>query len=259
MVDYISRLKTKIQQSLFPYSRYCNLCENLVKRFNPLPQFYVAKGEVYGYPYSVYDAETLNVDEYSCPECGCTDRDRLYALYLEKNLRANQPIKLLDIAPSKALTVFIKRMSNIIYRSADLFMNDVDDKVDVMDMHIYDNESFDIFICSHILEHVVDDRKAMRELYRILKPDGFGIAMVPINLAVDEIDEDPTIADVNERWRRFGQDDHIRLYSKAGYMQRLRESGFRVEEVRCTYFRQQDFEKLGIHPRSVLYIVHKEK
>src|SRR6188508_1256097 len=124
------------------------------------------------------------------------------------------------------LTALIKNLAtalnqNITYRSADLFMQEVDDRVDIMDMTIYPDKHFDFFVCSHMLEHVVDDRKALRELYRILKWGGQGILVVPIVLSIDEIDQDPSVTDVAERWRRFGQDDHVRLYSKQGFLRRI--------------------------------------
>ena len=72
-------------------------------------------------------------------------------------------------------------------------MENVDDKVDITDMTIYPDNHFDFFICSHMLEHVFDDRKALRELYRILKWGGQGILVVPIVLSIDEIDEDPSV------------------------------------------------------------------
>ena len=105
-------------------------------------------------------------------------------------------------------------------------MAGVDDKVDISNMWLYDNNQFDFFICSHVLEHVPDDHKALSELHRILKPGGTGILMVPIILGLEEIDEDPFETDESERWRRFGQHDHVRVYSKEGFLKRARDAGF---------------------------------
>ena len=77
----------------------------------------------------------------------------------------------------------------------------------------YSEGQFDVFICSHVLEHIPDDRKAMQELYRILKPRGYGIAMVPINLKVEMTLEDPSLQ-IPSRWKYFAQDDHVRMYAK---------------------------------------------
>ncbi|MBK6634354.1 MAG: class I SAM-dependent methyltransferase [Chitinophagaceae bacterium] len=84
-------------------------------------------------------------------------------------------------------------------------MEGVDDKLDLQDLHLYKDHSFDVFVCSHILEHVDDDIKAMKELYRILKPGGWGIAMVPIIESVTETHEDPSIKEENLRLKYFGQ------------------------------------------------------
>ncbi|MCM3904874.1 MAG: class I SAM-dependent methyltransferase, partial [Pyrinomonadaceae bacterium] len=144
-----------------------------------------------------------------------------------------------------------------VYRTADLFREDVNDRVDIMDMWGYRDESVDFFICSHILEHVSDDRKALSELYRILKPNGQGILVVPIVLSLDEIDEDPSVTDVGERWRRFGQDDHVRMYSKEGFLSRTRQAGFNVRQLGREHFGKDTFKTYGITDQSVLYIVEK--
>jgi ubiquinone/menaquinone biosynthesis C-methylase UbiE len=136
-------------------------------------------------------------------------------------------------------------------------MKGVDDKIDLTNMDIYEDNSYDIFICSHVLEHVPDDRKAMSELHRVLKPGGWGIAMVPVLSSVKEIDEDPSIMEPSERWRRFGQDDHVRVYSKDGFKKRLKDSGFKVKEYSKNDFSDGDFENNGISARSILYIVYK--
>ena len=210
-----------------------------------------------GYPYGFDDAETLNYKEYNCPNCKSLDRDRLYALFLEKELGKDKNYDLLDFAPAPGLRKRLKEYPNVRYRCADLFKEDVDDKVDIMNMNIYPDNSFDVFICSHILEHVEDDKKAMRELYRVLRPGGFGIAMVPIVLHLQTMDEDISITDPLERWRRFGQDDHVRLYSRSEFIKRLSATGFHVQQVSSKDFDANDLALYGISPTSVLYIVRK--
>jgi predicted SAM-dependent methyltransferase len=143
------------------------------------------------------------------------------------------------------------------YVTADLFRQDVDDQVDIMDMNLYGDCSVDFFICSHVLEHVEDDRKAMRELYRVLKQGGQGILVVPIILTIDEIDEDPSVTDEAERWRRFGQFDHVRLYSKRGFLARVAEAGFTITELGLEHFGEETFREHAISNQSVLYIVKK--
>lgn len=81
--------------------------------------------------------------------------------------------------------------------------------------------------------------------------------MVPIVLKLDEIDEDPTITDEATRWRRFGQFDHVRLYSKTGFMQRIQEAGFALRTYGVEYFGEDIFRECGISLKSVLYIGYK--
>ena len=189
----------------------------------------------------------------------------MYALYLQEHLRKiNSPAEalIIDFAPSPALSTFIDRLTaalpqSFCYRTADLFMDDVDDPVDITDMPSYADDSVDFFICSHVLEHVVDDRKALAELFRILKNGCQGILVVPIVLTIDKIDEDPTVTDVAERWRRFGQWDHVRLYSKAGFVSRVQEAGFTVHQLGHERFGREAFRKHGITDQSILYVVEK--
>jgi len=197
--------------------------------------------------------------------CGSSDRDRLYALYIRdylKGVKGDKAVKIVDFAPSLPLSLFIKRLiersePEVIYLTADLCAEGVDDKIDITDMKLYGDNHFDFFICSHVLEHVEDDRKALHELHRILKAGGHGILMVPILLSTEEIEEDPAVVDVAERWRRFGQFDHVRLYSKSGFIQRVTESGFLVKQYGKEFFGEALFARTGISSQSILYVVQK--
>ena len=252
-----SRLYVRAKNLVSIQSRYCPVCgirSNL--KFLPLPSYYKEKLEKYKSNIYLENLETLNQAEYICSFCESTDRDRLIALFIMNYINEDSSCNLLDIAPATSLKSFLKKQSNINYRSADLNMDGVDDKIDLMDMYIYPDNSFDIIICSHVLEHVPDDKKAMKELYRILKPKGWGILMVPISLKLTSIDED-TQTSSSERWRRFGQDDHVRLYSKKGFIERLEFSGLKVKQFGIESFGRNIFKKCGINPKSVLYIVNK--
>ncbi len=135
-------------------------------------------------------------------------------------------------------------------------MKNADDKVDITDMPIYADASFDFFICSHVLEHVADDAKAISELFRISSPGAQGIVMTPV-APEGSFDEDPTVTDTNERWRRFAQGDHVRLYDRSTLCSRLRAGGFDVQLLDVETFGAEVFERHGIGHSSVLYIVSK--
>ncbi|MCH2375645.1 MAG: class I SAM-dependent methyltransferase [Planctomycetes bacterium] len=243
----------------------CPLCGHRVPRFLPLPDQALSLPKQHGWPYASTDAETFNATGYLCPFCNSADRHRLYALYVdrvlsERSLRSK--MRVVDFGPPKPFRRFMERRIrrlpySVDYRTADLRMDDVDDRVDITQMPIYDDDSCELFICSHILEHVCDDRKALAELHRILAPEGRGVVLVPIILTIDEIDEDPSETDTSERYRRFGQDDHVRLYSKKGFLDRLREAGFSVHELGVDHFGTTTFDEQGISRQSVLYVVEK--
>jgi len=205
-------------------------------------------------------AETLNLLQYACPWCRANDRTRLYALFLcdeAKRIGNNAKHRMLDIAPMPTLQKLIRSLGCFEYRSADFLRTDVDDRIDIMDMNAYADNAFDCFICSHVLEHVPDDRRAMRELFRILKPGGWGIAMVPIALGLPATIEDPNLSDPAERVRRFGQSDHLRLYARQDFVSRLTQAGFQVSGLEFSHFGGEVFAKYGISQSSVLYICRK--
>ena len=257
--------RLKVRAVSLKGQHYCPVCDHRVQHFEPLSAYFVENARQHGFPYKIGEAETCNAAHYSCPLCGAADRERLYALYLREYFRqmaAGSPLKIIDFAPSAPLSRFINKLAagappTISYRTADLYREDVDDKIDIADMRAYQDNSCDFFICSHVLEHVADDRRALGELYRILKPGGRGILVVPIVLTIDEIDEDPSVTDVAERWRRFGQDDHVRLYSRQGFLTRVQAAGFTVHQLGRSVFGAQAFAKHGITDQSVLYVVEK--
>ncbi len=244
----------------------CPVCGARTWKFDPLSKNYGHIWEKYGIiPRG--DGETCNVEAYQCPACRASDRARLYALYLKEWFKCKQWSAsgiFLDFAPTDSLKKFIQAKIGannplLRYLTADLMMPDVDLRVDIANMPEIQNDSVVFFVCSHVLEHVPDDRRAMRELFRILKPDGKGILMVPIRLGQKEIDEDPSVTDVGERWRRFGQDDHVRAYNRQGFLERVREAGFHVEELGNKYFGWWTFWRHGITQRSVLYVVSRPR
>jgi SAM-dependent methyltransferase len=238
----------------------CPVCDHAVRAFEPVHPHFIQNWLRHGFDLPLDRMETLNISAYSCPLCTVSDRDRLYALYLKKMaptlaLRG----RFIEFAPIGALTACIRRLlPNWEVRTADLFMPNVDDRVDLCDMRgVYQDETVDLFLCSHVLEHVADDRAALRELYRILKPGGRGIIMVPIHLDLIESREGPRDLTESQRWKCFGQNDHLRLHSRNDFIGRIRDAGFRVDEFGKEQFGSMLLLRHGCSTGSVLYVGHK--
>lgn len=252
----------KIKLSGYLGNEYrCTVCGVHLRAFKPIWKSYLRKAQEVGYVYPLSSLETFNMSAYSCPACDASDRERLYALYLEGvfgSLDSQRRCRFVEFAPSIALRRKLQSYPFLEYRSADLFRKTVDDQIDITDMHPYADGSVDVFLCSHILEHVPDDRKAMNELYRILRPGGFGIVMVPIIHGLDQTHEDSAIDTPELRWKHYGQDDHVRQYGKRDFLARLGAAGFRVDQFGIAYFGDESFRRAGIANDSVLYVVRKD-
>lgn len=180
-----------------------------------------------------------------CMFCGALERHRLVWHYFEAktNLFDEKPKKVLHVAPEKFFEKRLRKRLGKNYITADLFDPQAMVKMDVTDIQYPDNY-FDVIYCSHVLEHVLDDRKAMREFYRTLKPGGWAILLVPIT--TETTFEDPTIVNPSDRLRVFGQGDHVRRYG-ADYVDRLRESGFNVKVSYASDLLQDaEIEKMGL-------------
>ena len=255
----LSRVAAVLRRTVLPCQ--CPVCGAAFRAFNPLPDSYRDELVQAGSNLSLEAFETLNAPAYACPGCGTADRNRLYALALREKLprRPRDPFRLLDIAPSGCLAQFIRKNFGIQYRSADLSMSGVDDFVDITDMRGYADAEFDAVLCSHVLEHVVDDRRAMRELLRILKPGAWGILAVPIYLPLQTLLEETTPLSGAERSRLFGQSDHVRLYGRAGFTSRLEETGFEVARLGIDHFGARTFRTCGIAPSSAVYLATKPR
>jgi SAM-dependent methyltransferase len=184
-----------------------------------------------------------------CVSCGALERHRFLWLFLKRmtNLFDGKSHKMLHVAPERCLESRFRKFLGQDYITADLINPAAMVKMDVTDIQ-YPDEFFDVVYCSHVLEHVPDDKKAMHEFYRVLKQDGWAILLVPIS-ASNTI-EDPTITDPKERLRLFGQEDHVRRYGP-DYVNRLREAGFlvRVYEVN-DLFKKSERIRMGLTPAS---------
>ena len=161
------------------------------------------------------------------------ERHRLLWLYLKHETNFfTAPLKVLHFAPEQAFYKKFKKLKNLEYTTTDLNSPLADVKADICALPFKDH-SFDVILCNHVLEHIPDDRKALNELYRILKPSGWGIFQIPQDLKREVTYEDNSITDKKERARIFGQYDHVRIYG-GDYLDRLEEAGFIVKAVDYT-------------------------
>lgn len=193
-----------------------------------------------------------------CPRCGAQARHRALWLYLHErtNLFDGEGLSVLHFAPEHALGRRLAATPGIRYVSADLDAPEAMEHFDITEIPHADG-SWDVILCIHVLEHVDDDRKAMRELHRILKPDGWAIVLVPLDLERAETYEDASITDPAERERAFWQADHLRLYGR-DLTDRLREAGFDVTVDR--WVRGLDpgvIQRHGLFPLEDMYVCRK--
>jgi predicted SAM-dependent methyltransferase len=159
------------------------------------------------------------------------ERHRLLWLYLQNEtdfFTAHIKKKVLHFAPEQEFYKRFKKQINIEYTTTDLLSPLADVKADICNLPFEDN-SYDIIFCNHVLEHIPDDTKAMQELYRVLKPGGMGIFQIPQDLTRSVTFSDDTIVDQKERAKIFGQYDHVRVYGR-DYFDKLRSIGFQVIE-----------------------------
>ena len=165
-----------------------------------------------------------------CPGTLSLERHRLLWLYLTRKTNfLNQPLKVLHIAPEQVFYTKFKAIKDWEYTTTDLHSPLADIKADICALP-FNNDQYDLIFCNHVLEHIPDDKKAMEELYRVLKKGGTLIAQVPLNEELDETFEDDTITDKKERTRIFGQYDHVRVYGK-DYYTRLNNVGFESKGI----------------------------
>lgn len=169
------------------------------------------------------------------------ERHRLLWLYLKNETNFfKDNLKVLHFAPEQAFYKRFRKQNNIEYLTTDLNSPLADIEADICNLP-FEDESFDVILCNHVLEHIPDDTKAMQELFRILKPGGWGIFQIPQDLNRKVTFEDDTVTDKKERAKIFGQYDHVRIYGR-DYFDKLRSIGFEVKEVDYT----NDISKLEV-------------
>jgi SAM-dependent methyltransferase len=197
-----------------------------------------------------------------CPVCHSVERDRLVFIYVKDFLHLfnkEEKINILHIAPEDCLfPVFYKKINHQTYICGDKFEEgySYDNQVIYMDITHFDWEDnyFDLIICNHVLEHIPDDKKAMRELYRVLKPGGKAILQIPVSMVLTETYEDFSIKNPADREYIFGQRNHCRIYGQ-DYGKRLKEVGFIFSPVNIP---DSKYTKYGLDEREEIMLVKKD-
>lgn len=162
-----------------------------------------------------------------CPGCGSLERHRLLWLYLKGRTDFfTRNLQVLDVAPVPVLQAKYMKLPNLDYLSADIASPLAMVRMDITSIG-YPKDQFDCILCYHVLEHVLDDRKALQELFRVLKPGGWAILQSPIDAARAHTFEDFSVTSPEDRERVFGQSDHVRIYGM-DYKDRLTSAGFVV-------------------------------
>jgi hypothetical protein len=214
---------------------YCPVCEGKIRRFLP-----------HG------DPPRPNA---RCPICGSLERHRLDWVFFRKktDLFDGRRKRMLHIAPEEFLIARFGRIPNLDYLSADLNRRAMV-KMDITDIR-YADDSFDIIYCSHVLEHIENDRKALSELHRVLSRGGWAALQVPI--LGEKTFEDPAITSPEDRHRHFGQWDHVRCCGP-DYVERMRSAGFTAEVVGADdVVSESDRDKMGILPNGLIFLCRK--
>ncbi|WP_296313515.1 class I SAM-dependent methyltransferase [Winogradskyella sp. UBA3174] len=185
------------------------------------------------------------------------ERHRLLWLYLKNETDFfAENLKVLHFAPEQCFLNRFKELKNLDYTTTDLLSPIADVKADICDLPFEDN-SYDVILCNHVLEHITNDTKAMQELYRVMKPRGYGVFQIPQDLNRAETFEDDTITDRTERAKIFGQYDHVRVYGR-DYFDKLRAIGFKVEEVDYTaQFSNEAVDKYRLAKGEIIPLVYK--
>ncbi len=255
--DEADALQQRLSAAPHAAAGYCPVCGDQQAVFAPLPDFYREQSRIHGFQY-FGQGEMISLDKYSCQRCMASDRERIYALWLDGELeqgRLSSSSKVLHFAPEPALSSKLRKQFPD-YTTADFAMAGVDHKVDLQALPFAD-ESYDLFLCSHVLEHVPSDDKAIQELYRITRKGGCGILVAPVIVGLEATVEDPAVNDAEGRWRLYGQDDHLRLYAHDDYVHKIRSHGFHLEELGEGHFGKAVFQSLGLTSTSILYVVRK--
>lgn len=235
----------------------CVMCGHRIWRFMP----YMRGSASIPALMRVMDGVGSNPDRFECPRCGCHDRERHLLMYMEKTglLAGVRDRAVLHFAPERRLAQRIAAAVPKRYVRCDLYPRTAEVlRVDMLAMQ-FDDESFDVVIANHVLEHVADDLKALAEIRRVLKPGGQAILQTPYSAKLHHTWEDPGIDTDPARLQAYGQADHVRLFGRDIFA-RFESAGLascvrRHEDV----LPEVDAIALGINPKEPLFLFHRPR
>jgi SAM-dependent methyltransferase len=226
----------------------CPICNNSTRSLRSIGRKNLLLSEL-----QVFGAGERNK---GCPICGSTDKERLLYLYLKNLFKTlNKNTRVLHVAPEEPIKKILKENYLINYTAGDYFASGYNYSSDVMHLNIeqtdFLNDSFDIVICCHVLEHVNDDNKAINEIHRILSNNGIAILQVPISLLLDNTLEIKEFRSENLNNILYGQEDHLRLYGK-DYFTKIKNAGFEVIQEQI-----KNANNFGIESNEFIIVARK--
>lgn len=236
-------------------AKTCVLCGNGVREFR-----------AHGGGAAVLDQRKvvggMKREDDRCPVCHGADRTRMMMTYLRTMTDIGErPMRLLHVAPDFGLYLWLKRQPQLDYIGTDLDASRYRhiEGIRAADLTAtpFEDDCFDVIVCSHVLEHVPDDAKAFAELRRILKPGGHALLLTPFALDGAGTDEDPSVNDPEEQDRRFGQWDHVRIYDREDFLDRMRSAGFEASLYDPFAHDAELAERLHMNPLEALPIGRK--
>ncbi|MFW5887077.1 MAG: methyltransferase domain-containing protein [Bacteroidota bacterium] len=201
-----------------------------------------------------------DIDNFGCPHCHSHDRERhLYMFFDKLDFWKKIPeFKILHFAPEKNLSKKIELLNPIKYIKADLNpKNDTIEHIDATNIKFNDN-TFDFIICNHVLEHIPDYLQALKELFRVLKPNGIGILQTPYSKLLSENFEDKYINTDELRKFFYGEKDHFRIFSEKNFFEDFKNTGFILNIIKnADFFDAETSEYYGVNMKEDLVKVSK--
>ncbi len=246
----------------FGRTYYCPLCGARARKFTPSR---ATPGQAVVDKYGIVSMGER--PHYRCPWCNSSDKERLVWIFLERKtglLAGTMPKSVLHVAPEKNTMRRLKAVSGLSYFAGDMFEGDeryssgrYGDAVylDITDLSRFEDDTFDAVICNHVLEHVPDDKKGMREIFRVLKPGGFAVLQTPVSRTIQStLEGDVTTPEA--RLAAYGQADHVRIYQEDEYLCRLEGVGFSVKAWESVELLDTG-PLIGANPKEKVYVATK--